>query len=297
MKIICVIGPTASGKSALAIEIAKKCNGEIVNADSRQFYTELNIGTAKPGPAELAAVPHHLINISSIDNALDVADFVRLADAAIVAIRSRGRLPVVVGGTGMYVQALLFGIDEIPAIDDKIRHAVREDIEHHGLTQARQKLEKLDPKAAARLDVFDKQRTARALEVVLQTGNKISDYWSENKKPRYDYLKIGLEVDRAILYERINARVDAMLAAGLKSEVSDLVKNYPQNDLVKKTIGYAEWLKLGFDDEAAVAEAIKMQTRRFAKRQLTWFRHEADIQWFGLDQHVEVLKNVVNFVR
>jgi tRNA dimethylallyltransferase len=278
-KLICIIGPTASGKTAAAIDLASKTNGEIVNADSRQFYQEMNIGTAKPSKDELAEIPHHLINVASIQEAWSAAKFVDHAKMAIADIASRGKQPILVGGTGLYVKSLLFGLDEIPQVEAAIRDQIKEDLVKLGLPALYQELQKVDVVSAQRLSENDSQRIMRALEVYRQTGNPIHSYWKQQKTPTMPYLKIGFEVDRDVLYARINKRVIAMLDLGLQNEAQELFKNYPDNEVLLKTIGYAEWAKFGFDQVSKVCDHIQKNTRHFAKRQLTWFRNEDDVQW------------------
>jgi len=280
-KILCIIGPTASGKSTLALELAKKFNGEIVNADSRQFYRELEIGTAKPSESDRKSCDHHLIDCASIEDPWTVARFVSEADGIVQGIYARGKLPILVGGTGMYVKWFLFGLDQIPAIESDIRDRLHHELKERGVQSLHEELLTVDPESARKLPVQDTQRIMRALEVYRQTGKKIHEYWqNEDRQPRYNYVKIGLSWDRDELYGRINNRVEDMFKKGLKQEAIDLFAKYPDNPVLEKTIGYAEWPQSGFDDDEATLIKIQKNTRHFAKRQLTWFRNEEDVTWF-----------------
>lgn len=297
-KLICIVGPTAVGKSALALNLAQKFGGEIINADSRQIYRELNIGTAKPKPDELSLVPHHLINCASITESWSVATFIRAAEKCIAEIQSRDAVPILVGGTGMYVKKLLFGLDEVPAVEESVRQILKSDLAEKGLEHLFDELKIVDSESAVRLSPNDTQRIMRALEVYRQTGKVLSSFWqSENVSSPYDYLKIGIQAERQELYSRIDARVVTMIKEGLKNEVVELVKQFENNDVLTKTIGYAEWLKLGFDDETKVVEEIQRNSRRFAKRQLTWFGNEKDVEWFEMVGVNMVLSRVEKFLQ
>lgn len=279
VNVVAIVGPTASGKSALAMALAKRVAGEIVNADSRQFYRELNIGTAKPGAVEREGVAHHLLDCTSLDAPWDVAQFVRAARVAVEDILAKKKIAIITGGTGLYLRSLLFGLDAIPPIDPHLRSHLRSEHQSFGIAKLYQRLQTLDPMGAKRLQPNDTQRILRALEVVLQTQKPLHEFWQKQNQPQWPCLRFALQVERSDLYQRINARVDMMLRLGLKCEVMELSKRYPNNPVLNKTIGYQEWLKLGFDDDASVRQAIQQNTRHFAKRQLTWFRKETDIVW------------------
>lgn len=278
-KILCLVGPTASGKSELALSLAQKLGGEIVNADSRQFYKELRIGTAKLSGTEQKGIPHHLMDVTSITQPWSVADFVKKAKEILEDMNTRKCVPVLVGGTGMYLKALLFGLDSIPPVDSDLRKSLRMRAREEGIAPLYAELTELDPESARRLSPQDLQRILRALEVVLQTGRPIHEFW-QRKAPEFSYLKIGLCIARNKLYEKINARVLQMMKKGLKEEAQKLWKTYPENPVLEKTIGYREWKSLGFDKDDLVVSEIQKNSRQFAKRQLTWFRHEEEIVWF-----------------
>lgn len=289
-RIIVLVGPTASGKTDLSVEMAREFNGEIVNADSRQFYQELHIGTAKPSPEILKNTPHHLVDCASVVDSWTVAKFIEEADKAIQNILARGKVPIIVGGTGLYVRGLLFGIDGIPKINSSLKEKLQNELEQNGLAALYSELQKVDPEYADVLSPNDKQRILRALEVFRQTGKKIRDFWNEVKKARYDYVKMGVDIEREELYGRINKRIDDMVKQGLKTEVLALHEKLPHNTVLEKTIGYAEWIRHAFKDELVIIDEIKKNSRHFAKRQFTWFRHEDDISWATPENILEVLR-------
>ena len=278
-RLLVIVGPTASGKSALALDVAKQIGGEIVNADSRQFYTELNIGTAKPEPSDRIIVPHHLLDVASIQGPLNAGDFVKLARESIEDICRRGLIPIVVGGTGLYVRALLYGLDEVPPADVGVREKLRQRHRVEGIVNLRDELMKLDPVSAKRLNPNDADRILRALEVFLSTGQPIHSFWGAEKKSDLDFIKIGLSLPREELYRRIDLRVLKMATHGLKEETRTLWHKFPDNVILKKTIGYQEWITHHFKDDAIVVAEIQKNSRHFAKRQMTWFGKENDIRW------------------
>lgn len=293
-KLLVIVGPTASGKSKLALHLAKSKNAEIINADSRQFYKEMVIGTAKPTDEEQKKIPHHLLDVTSITKPWSVGDFVKHAQQKIQEIQNRGKVPILVGGTGLYTRSLLFGLAKIPIGDPELRLTFQKKLEEKGLPALYQELRQKDPIAAERLSPTDKQRILRALEVFAQTGQPIHEFWSKEKKACYDYVKVGLQFERKDLYERINERVLQMILQGLKQEAQDLHQRFPQNPVLNATIGYQEWLQIGFDCEEEVIAKIQKNSRQFAKRQLTWFRHENDITWFD-SQEKNVYEKIGEF--
>lgn len=297
-KIIVIVGPTASGKSSLALKVAQQFNGEIINADSRQVYQEMDIGTAKPTLEERKRVPHHLIDVLTPNDQWDVNQFVKMADQAILEISKKNKLPIIVGGTGLYVRGLLFGIFDVPKIDPKIRRVLEKRLKIEGNESLYSELKSIDPEAALRIELNDWIRIVRALEVFQATGKTITEYQKEHKfkRAKYDYLKFMFEVERPELYERINQRVDQMMDEGLKTEALKLLEKYPHSTVLKKAIGYAEWnLKNDMnEDDGGVIDSIKKNTRRFAKRQLTWYRKESDIKLIRSEE--ETLKSIQNFL-
>jgi len=279
-----IVGPTGAGKSALAMEVAERLNCEIVNADSRQFYRGMDLGTAKPSAEDRARVPHHLIDVRQPDEALDVAEFAQLARDAIVEIAARGRNPLVVGGSGLYLRVIRGGIFPGPPASAEIRDRLAKVAAEQGVAHLHQRLRELDPEAANRIGVNDLYRIVRALEVFELTGETISAHQRRHRFANigYDTLTVGVEVERPKLYASIDARFDAMVAGGLVAEVRTLIDaGYSPDQPPLSTIGYkqiAAYLRgeIALDD--AVAQA-RQESRRLAKRQLTWFRREPQIVW------------------
>jgi len=278
--VLVICGPTAAGKSALAMTICRELGGEIVSADSVQVYNGLDIGSAKPTREEQADVRHHLIDIADpVAEQVDAQRWADLADAAIADIWGRGLLPVVCGGTGLYVRALLNGLNPMPDVPDAVKRSVREEMAARGAPAMHEELAKVDPVSAERLAKGDSQRIGRALEVYRASGKPISDWQtgiSTDPHPRYPQARVfGLWPDKDALHARIEARVPKMLAAGLVQEVADLVDaGVPTDRGPLLALGYREVVAhlRGDIPEAHLAEAIARGHRRYAKRQLTWFR-------------------------
>lgn len=292
--LIAIVGPTAIGKTALAIQLAQHFNTEILSADSRQFFKEMEIGTAKPSTKELTAATHHFINSHSVTQLFSTGDFEVEALEKLAQIFENNNLAILVGGSGLYVNALLNGLDEMPEIDLAIREKLNKQLEIDGLSTIQKDLARLDPEYFAKVDQQNPQRMIRGLEVVLSTGRKLSSMLSATKKVRpFKVIKIGLNTDRTVLYDRINKRVDQMISDGLVDEVQSLEKFKELNAL--KTVGYSEIFDY-LDDLTSLEEAIsaiKQNTRRFAKRQLTWFRRDEEITWFEPNDD----KSVINFIQ
>ncbi|UFS69048.1 tRNA (adenosine(37)-N6)-dimethylallyltransferase MiaA [Geomonas sp. RF6] len=297
-KIIVVAGPTGSGKSALALQLAERIGGEIVNADSMQLYRGMDIGTSKPAPEELERVPHHLFSIVSPDTNFSASDYRREAAAAISDIESRGRTPIVVGGTGLYIKALLHGLVDSPTGDPELRLAFQ-DLSGDELLE---RLREVDPETAARLHPNDRVRLVRALEVYSQTGRAISDFRAEHAfaDTEYEALKLAPKVERAALYNRIEDRVDRMMEGGLLAEVASLMeRGYGVEHKAMRAIGYKE-LCAHLAGEISLPEAvalIKRDTRRYAKRQLTWFTRDNEIYWLEYpESFATIVKIVIEFL-
>ncbi|WP_025143247.1 tRNA (adenosine(37)-N6)-dimethylallyltransferase MiaA [Pedobacter jeongneungensis] len=291
--LISIVGPTAIGKTALAIQIARHFGTEIISADSRQFFKEMAIGTAKPDAEELAAAKHHFIDSHSVSQLFSTGDFEIEGLKTLDEIFQNHDVAIMVGGSGLYVNALLNGLDEMPDIDLSIREKLNKQFEEEGLAVIQNQLAKSDPEYFAKVDQQNPQRMIRGLEVFLSTGQKLSSMLSATKKERpFNIIKIGLNTDRAILYNRINQRVDQMIANGLLEEVKSLTPFKQYNAL--NTVGYSEIFDY-FDGKLSLEEAIaaiKQNTRRFAKRQLTWFRRDEEINWFEPDES----KKVINYI-
>ncbi len=278
-EIVLLSGPTAVGKSAVALEVAKKCQAEIVNGDSLQVYRYLDIGTAKPDIVERNLVPHHLFDIVEPDQSFNASDFQVRADAVIADIHSRGRLPLVVGGTGLYLRALLFGLCQMPEIDVGIRAELENRLAHEGSEALHKELARHDAPLAARLAPRDRTRVLRALETVLTTGKSLSYFQDQHRflTPRYRFLHVFLDLEREQLYQRINERVEAMLKKGFVDEVKALLKRGFSPELKPlKSIGYRQIIE-HLEGRLSLVQAVadtKQATRRYAKRQLTWFRND-----------------------
>nr|WP_315420317.1 tRNA (adenosine(37)-N6)-dimethylallyltransferase MiaA [uncultured Pedobacter sp.] len=293
--LISIVGPTAIGKTALAIQLAQHFGTAIISADSRQFFKEMAIGTAKPNAAELATVKHHFIDSHSVTQLFSTGDFEVEGLKTLEEIFQKHDLAIMVGGSGLYVNALINGLDEMPDIDLSIREKLNKQFKEEGLAVIQNQLAQLDPEYFAKVDQQNPQRMIRGLEVYLSTGQKLSSMLSATKKERpFNIIKIGLNTDRAVLYNRINSRVDQMIADGLIDEVKSLIPFKKYNAL--NTVGYSELFdyldgKLSLEDAIA---AIKQNTRRFAKRQLTWFRRDEEMNWFEPDQSSEVINFVEN---
>jgi tRNA dimethylallyltransferase len=278
-RIVCVVGPTASGKSALAVELAERVGGEIVSADSRQIYRSLDIGTAKPTAAERARVRHHCLDLIQPGERFDAARFRAAASAAIADIEARGRVPLVVGGTGLYVRVLLRGLCPAPPRVPAVRATLEETIAEHGTPALHARLAALDPDTARRVGPRDAARIVRALEVALTTGVPLSRWQAEHAfgEHPYEALVIGLARPVAELDDRIATRARAMLEGGFLDEVRRL----HARGVVVDAVGYREMLACvtrGSDVDAALAATV-LATRRFAKRQRTWFRREPGVVW------------------
>ncbi len=286
--LLCILGPTAVGKTELALRIAQRIEGEIVSVDSRQIYCEMDIGTAKPSAEQLKLVPHHVINCIMPDEYFSAADYQRVADIAIKEIREKGKVPMLVGGSGMYFRAVVDGLFQGPEADRSIRQRLRQQAEEIGISYLYDRLKDLDPKSAEKIHPNDLIRIIRAIEVYEKSGKRISELqqqW-ESKKPRYEFIAFGLDRPRNQLYERINARVDQMIKDGLLDEARKLLK-YDRNMISMNCFGYKELFdhlegKISLDE---AIELIKQNTRRFAKRQLTWFRKDKRIVWINLSEN------------
>lgn len=280
IKVVVIAGPTGSGKSALALQLAEEFAGEIVNADSMQVFRGMDIGTAKPSPEELSRVPHHLIDIVSPSQNFSASDFRREAAAAIADIDRRGKKAIVVGGTGLYIRALLEGLVDSPPGDESVRQQFSEESGEELL----RRLAEVDPETAVRLHPNDRVRIVRALEVFAQTGRPISYFRAEHAfaTEDYDSLKIAIKIDRQELYRRLDKRVEGMLAAGLVDEVRRLLDaGVDRQYKAMRSIGYKEICSY-LAGEMSLEEAtslIQRDSRRYAKRQLTWFNRDSKINW------------------
>ena len=283
-KLLVICGPTASGKTALAVALAKGTGGEVVSADSMQIYRRMDIGTAKPTAEEMDGVPHHMLDVADPGEDYSVARYVEEAAACVEDILARGKLPIVAGGTGMYIDNLLAG-RTFAAFTGKWRQILQDRAAKEGIAALYRELEQVDPQRAARLHLADEKRIIRALEVWHETGETITEHDRRTAAlpPRYEAARIGLTfADRADMWARIDRRVDQMMAAGLVEEVEGLLASgVPERCTAMQAIGYKEMaaaLRAG-RPAAEAAEEIKLRSRQYAKRQLTWFRREPSVKW------------------
>ena len=283
-KVLVILGPTATGKSHCAIEIAKKFNGEIISGDSMLVYREMNIGTAKPTAEELAAVPHHLVDILPPEASFSVVDFKEQAQRLITEINARGHLPIIAGGTGLYIKALLedYAFNSVSE-NSELREQLTREAELQGAQALHARLAALDAAAAERIHPNNVRRVVRALEAAL-SGEQVNQ--SGASESPYDALVVGLEMERSALYARINKRVDIMLAQGLEQEVRSLLERGISSDCQSmQSIGYRQmvWYLNGSMPYDEAVEKLKQATRNFAKRQITWYKKMPYIKWLTLD--------------
>ncbi len=283
--LISIVGPTGIGKTALSLEIAKHFQTEIISADSRQFFKEIPIGTAAPTTKELQTIKHHFIHNKSITESYSVGDFEKEAIDCITSIHKRKPIVVMVGGSGLYVNAVLNGLDEFPKVDPKIREKLNNELSNNGIDKLQEELKILDLKSYNSIDLNNSHRLIRALEICKGTGQPFSSFLNKNKVKRdFKTIKIGLTAERSVIYDRINKRVDLMLQQGLLEEVKSVFEYKDLNAL--NTVGYKEifqYLEGNCSLEFAVDE-IKKNTRRFAKRQLTWFKKQEHTKWFDFNE-------------
>ncbi|MDP1675228.1 MAG: tRNA (adenosine(37)-N6)-dimethylallyltransferase MiaA [Bacteroidota bacterium] len=299
--ILVLVGPTASGKTAMALSIAEKIPSEIISADSRQIFKHLTIGTAKPSKTELKQVPHHFIDLLEPDQKFNAGDFQEQGRKTISQILERKKLPIVVGGTGLYVQAIVDGFFEQPEISGEVRKLLEDRLEHEGKDALYKELQSIDPESALTMDSTKFRRVIRALEIFHETGTPISQFHKQHKvNTMYDAHFFGLNWERSVLYERINKRVDKMFAEGFLNEVKQLKESgFDDRFQSLQTVGYKEafaYLRSEISKERMI-ELMKQNTRRFAKRQMTWFRKEERIHWFDIsseDQIEQIAKKIIN---
>ncbi len=292
--LVTIVGATAIGKTALSIALANHFNCDIISCDSRQFYKEMTVGTAVPAAEELAAATHHFIQNKSIFDSYSVGQFEKEALQKLDALFLKNPIQIMVGGSGLYADAVLKGLDEFPEIDPKIRTSLNKELEEEGIKALQEKLENLDKVAYENIAIENPHRLIRALEICIGTGKTFTSFKNKPKQKRnFRSIVIGLHADRDILYHRINLRVDTMVANGLVHEAKELYPNRNLNAL--KTVGYRELFDY-FDGEISketAIEEIKKNTRRFAKRQGTWFRRNPAITWFNYQTDCE---KIIDFI-
>ena len=300
--IIAVVGPTAIGKTGLSLKIAEQFSGEIIGVDSVQIYRYMDIGTAKPTPAERRHIPHHLIDVVNPDENYSVGRYVKDAEDAIKKVRQNNNIPIIVGGTGLYLRSLLQGLFEIETGSPDIRSELKEKSQNNASRkELYEELCQVDPEAAKRIHINDTQRLIRALEIYRTTGIT----WSKHLQNRSistkfaNVLKIGLTCERELLYQRINTRVQVMIDQGLKEEVRMLLKNGFHEELNSmQSIGYRHMIAhlKGKWDIAKTKELLATDTRHYAKRQYTWFNNDPEIEWFTIEEHDMVLQRINRFL-
>ena len=295
-KVIVIVGPTASGKTSLSIELAKKVNGEIVSCDSMQIYKDMDIGSAKPTKEEMQGIKHYIVDEVLPTERFSVARYKQEAEEAIEEILQKGKTPIVVGGTGLYANSLIYGIEyEDIKLDEKYREELMKIAEtQEGLEKLYEEAKKIDEKAMEKISSNDKKRIIRILEIYKATGKNKTEQEIQSRKNevKYDYKVFGINIERPILYERINKRVDIMLEQGLIDEVKKLIKKYSEFPTAMQAIGYKEivqYLNNELTKEEAI-EKIKQETRRYAKRQITWFKRIENLKW--LDGLEEIQNNI-----
>tara|TARA_Y100000991_G_scaffold14607_1_gene9894 strand:- start:6175 stop:7089 length:915 start_codon:yes stop_codon:yes gene_type:complete len=293
--LITIVGPTAIGKTSLAIKLARNYKTEVISADSRQFYKELNIGTAKPSKDELASVKHHLINNISITDKYDISQFESDSRKIIDKLFKKKDYVILVGGSGLYIDTILYGIDKIPDVEESIRKKLNKEFKNKGLNNLLARLEEIDPISYKNIDLNNHRRIIRALEVSISSKKPYSSFLTNStKEPNYNEIIIGLNCDRNKLHSLINKRVDKMIQCGLIEEVEKLEKFKNLNAL--NTIGYKEifdYLNNKTSLEESI-EKIKTNSRRYAKRQLTYFKSNKTINWF--DDRYEIT-NIINLIK
>ena len=292
--LLAVVGPTGSGKTALALALAERFEGEIVNCDSVALYRGLEIGTAKPSPEERVRAPHHLLDVLDPTQVFTAGDYSQTARGVVAEIATRGRLPIVVGGTGLYLRAFLEGLFAGPKRSEELRATLREIAGRRGPTHLHRMLARLDPVAARNIHANDAPKLIRALEVCLKSRQKMTELWQRGRDPLTGFriLRIGLDPERAVLYERINQRARRMFDAGLVEETERLVARYGASVLPLQSLGYKQALQLlrGEMDRESAITAAQQAHRNYAKRQMTWFRREPDVHWlhgFGDDPQIQ----------
>ena len=292
-KVIVIVGPTASGKTSASINVAKKLNGEIISADSMQIYREMNIGTAKVTKEEADGIKHYLVDVVNPDEVFNVTKYKEMAEAAIEEILAKGKTPIIVGGTGLYVSTLINGIEFAEVGEDvEYREQMTALAEEKGAEYLHNELRKVDPDAADAIEMNNIRRVVRALEIFKLTGKTKTQLDIESRKEvKYDYRVYGIDTPREELYNRINIRVDKMFEEGLLEEVKYVNEKYKISSTAIQGLGYKEVIeyidgKVTYDE---MIEKLKMETRRYAKRQLTWFRREEQIKWCPLTEIVDTI--------
>ena len=301
-KVIIIGGPTASGKTKLSVELAKKVNGEIVSADSMQIYKEMDIGTAKVEPEEMQGIKHYLLDFLEPNMRYSVADFKKDAKNAIREIIKKGKMPICVGGTGLYIDSLIYEIDypDLP-VDLEFRKQLEKTAREEGLSELYEQAKRIDIEAASKISPNDEKRIIRIIEIYYETGKTKTELEKNSKKdPEFDYIVFAIDMPREELYERINKRVDIMIENGLIQEVQNIYNKYNEFPTSMQALGYKEVVEYldGKIDKETMIEKIKMETRRYAKRQLTWFRKNKQTIWLNgnntVEENIQIILEEIN---
>ncbi|MEO9964504.1 MAG: tRNA (adenosine(37)-N6)-dimethylallyltransferase MiaA [Reichenbachiella sp.] len=292
--LVVIAGPTAVGKTSVSLSLAQYFHGEIISADSRQFYREMEIGTAKPAQEELNSIAHHFVNSHSIQEDYDAGSFARDAEPLLDSLFTKNKVQFMVGGSGLYIKAFCDGLDEMPEVPKEIRNELNEEFRTSGLEPMLAELKRSDPEYYEVVDKYNPQRVIRGVEVLRATGKPYSQFRKDNVKKSHDFriLKIGLSLDREVLYDRIDQRMDVMIEEGLFEEAESLYPMRSQNAL--QTVGYKEifdFIEGQYDKDEAV-RLLKRNSRRYAKRQLTWFRKDPEFHWFQPNQMEAIIARI-----
>ena len=296
--VIVIGGPTASGKSNLAVELAKKINGEIISADSMQIYKDMNIGTAKITEKEMQGIPHYMLDIVSPEKRYSVSEYKKEAEKAIEEILKKGKVPIIVGGTGLYIESLIYGIEfQEEEFDEKYRQELNNIAETEGLEKLYQEAKKIDPKAMEKISKNDRKRILRVLEIYHKTGKTKTEQEIESRKKevKYNYKIFAINFDREKLYSRIEQRIDQMIEDGLIQEVENIKKKYNKFPTAMQGLGYkevVEYLEHKITKEEML-EKLKKETRHYAKRQITWFRKYKEITWLEGENDINVNLEII----
>lgn len=297
-KVVVICGPTASGKTALSIELAKKINGEIISCDSMQIYKDMNVGTAKPTKEEMQGIKHYLVDYVLPTKRYSVADYKKDAEKSIKKILEKGKVPIIVGGTGLYIDSLIYNI-EYPEIkfDEQYREKLEKEVEEKGLENLYKEAKKIDPIAVEKISKTDKKRLLRILEIYHATGKTKTEQEiiSRRNEPEYDYKVYALLWDREKLYDRINLRVDLMIKQGLIEEVKSILEKYNTFPTAMQGLGYKEVVQYlnGELTKEEMIEKVKQETRRYAKRQMTWFRKNKQTVWLDAENRQNNIKIIL----
>ncbi len=296
-KVIVICGPTASGKTALSIQLAQKINGEIISSDSMQIYKDMNIGTAKPDKQEMQGIKHYLLDFVEPNQRYSVADYKKDAENAIEDILQKGKVPIIVGGTGLYVDSLIYGIEyQNIEFNENYRKELEQRAEKEGLEKLYEEAQKIDPQAMEKISHNDQKRILRVLEIYNATGKTKTEQEIESRKNevKYDYKVFAINMDREKLYDRINKRVDIMIQKGLIEEVENLLKKYNEFPTAMQGLGYKEVVEYlqGIVSKEEMIENIKRESRRYAKRQITWFKKNKQTIWIGPNDLQMILNEI-----